>query len=139
MDIDECFICLNSKISDSNKCILPCMHYMCKECYNKLVELEIKSCPFCRHPINLKKTETIPNTYNDYSINYNNPIYQENYHNSYYNLRNRNVYKRLYHIRGNHFRNLSDKDLKLYKRRMLRKNHYKNNINNYIDNYIEKS
>ena len=71
MDIDECFICLNSKISDSNKFILPCMHYMCKECYNKLVELEIKSCPFCRHPINLKKTETILNTNNEFSINHN--------------------------------------------------------------------
>ena len=49
----ECGICLDNK---SLECIdfLPCIHFVCTECRDKLVKNE---CPFCRHIISEEKEE----------------------------------------------------------------------------------
>ena len=49
----ECGICMDNKPLE---CIdfLPCIHFVCIECREKLVKNE---CPFCRHIIDVEKEE----------------------------------------------------------------------------------
>ena len=44
----ECPICLEQKKQKQNK-TLPCNHSVCFECYNKLLQHKIFSCPMCRY------------------------------------------------------------------------------------------
>lgn len=61
----ECGICMESKNID---CInfLPCIHFICTNCYDRLVKNE---CPFCRNIISEEKEEDsydeTENEYND--------------------------------------------------------------------------
>lgn len=61
----ECGICMDSKTLE---CInfLPCIHFICTNCYDKLVKNE---CPFCRNIISEEKEEDSyderENEYND--------------------------------------------------------------------------
>lgn len=61
----ECGICMDSKTIE---CInfLPCIHFICTNCYDKLVKNE---CPFCRNIISEEKEEESyderENEYND--------------------------------------------------------------------------
>ena len=45
---EECPVCLDSKKKKQIK-ILECNHIVCKECYNKLLNHKIYSCPMCRY------------------------------------------------------------------------------------------
>ena len=45
----NCTICLTDKI-DSEKCILNCEHFFCKECLDRLFITQLK-CPLCREDI----------------------------------------------------------------------------------------
>lgn len=61
----ECGICMDNKAIE---CInfLPCIHFICTNCYDKLIKNE---CPFCRNIISPEKEEDsfdeAENEYND--------------------------------------------------------------------------
>jgi len=61
----ECGICMDNKDLDSIT-FLPCIHFICATCYDKLVKNE---CPFCRNIISLELEEDsydeTENEYND--------------------------------------------------------------------------
>ena len=59
----ECGICMDSKTTE---CInfLPCIHFICTDCHNKLIKNE---CPFCRNIISEEEYsfDETENEYND--------------------------------------------------------------------------
>ena len=61
----ECGICMDNKSIDSVN-FLPCIHFLCVACFQKLAKNE---CPFCRNTISQEKEEDSyderENEYND--------------------------------------------------------------------------
>ena len=61
----ECGICMDNKTIE-NINFLPCIHFLCSSCLNKLVKNE---CPYCRHTISEKEEDDsydeAENEYND--------------------------------------------------------------------------
>ena len=61
----ECGVCLENRSIDSIN-FMPCIHFLCEDCYNKLYKNE---CPFCRNVINEEKEidsyDECENEYND--------------------------------------------------------------------------
>lgn len=58
----ECGICMDSKPIDAVN-FLPCIHFICTKCHDKLVKNE---CPFCRNIITEEKEEVYDETENEY-------------------------------------------------------------------------
>ena len=59
----ECGICMDSK-SIGNVNFLPCIHFLCSDCYYKLVKNE---CPYCRTVIDYQEEDSYDETENEYS------------------------------------------------------------------------
>ena len=61
----ECGVCLENRSIDFIN-FMPCIHFLCEDCYNKLYKNE---CPFCRNIINEEKEidsyDECENEYND--------------------------------------------------------------------------
>lgn len=59
----ECGICMDNETID---CInfLPCIHFICANCYDKLIKNE---CPFCRNIISEENEDSYDETENEYN------------------------------------------------------------------------
>ena len=61
MDL-ECSICMENKNLE-NIVFLPCIHFLCSACYNKLKKNE---CPFCRNQLREEQEDSYSETENEY-------------------------------------------------------------------------
>ena len=58
----ECGICMENKSIDHIN-FLPCIHFLCSKCYDKLIKNE---CPYCRNVIEIE-TDSYDEEENEYS------------------------------------------------------------------------
>lgn len=59
----ECSICMDSKELEKIN-FLPCIHFLCLECYEKLKKNE---CPFCRNKIKEEDSDSYDERENEYN------------------------------------------------------------------------
>jgi len=50
---EECIICFNIILYPNDQIILNCLHKLCAECYNRIINDQrlLQKCPICRHDI----------------------------------------------------------------------------------------
>lgn len=63
----ECCVCLEN-LQDENNKVIPCLHKLCTECYQKMIENRLYVCPICRTNFSVEERinrvyQTIENTH----------------------------------------------------------------------------
>ena len=66
----DCHVCLEDRIDEKNIHYMECLHYICNDCFGKLLS---SSCPFCRQNITLFK-----NNKDEFIDDYCDSFYNEN-------------------------------------------------------------